>query len=213
MRHVANRGNVGAQPYRIGYTARHSLLPKERNLAVAKAALSTLVILLFLTGCVASPEPREIELNLPRADTCDCTPETAQDYTFLEKGFSALSRGEYDDALEYFQRYRRLERSRSADWEADVAIAFTQSLNEGPTYDPDEARKAFRDLRKADWQSMELHQQTLLMRQSLETSLQLERENRELESANKGLQKDLEKREEALKRLRELTLGQTGSTP
>ena len=60
---------------------------------------------------------------------------------------------------------------------------------------------------------MELHQQTLLMRQSLETFLQLERENRELESANKGLQKDLEKREEALKRLRELTLGQTGSTP
>lgn len=192
-------------------------------MAVAKAALPTLFTLLLLAGCVVSPEqpeapviaeaPREIELNLPRAETCDCTPETAQDYTFLEKGFSALSRGEYDDALEYFQRYRRLERSRSADWEADVATAFTHSLTDGPTYDPDEARKAFRDLRKADWASMELHQQTLLMRQSLETFLQLERENRELESANRGLQKDLEKREEALKRLRELTLGQTGSTP
>ena len=192
-------------------------------MALAKAALASLFALGFLSGCVAAPEqpappavtgqPQEIELNLPRAQTCDCTPETTLDYTFLEKGFSALSRGEYDDALEYFRRYRRLESSRAADWEADVAIAFTYSLSESTAYDPDEARKAFRDLRKADWQSMELHQQTLLMRQSLETFLQVERENRELKSANRALQKDLEKREEALKRLRELTLGQTGSAP
>lgn len=60
---------------------------------------------------------------------------------------------------------------------------------------------------------MELHTKTLLMRQSLETFLQSERENRELRQANAKLQEDLEKREEALKRLRELTLGQTGSTP
>ncbi len=80
-------------------------------------------------------------------------------------------------------------------------------------FDPDEARKSFRDLRKVDWQSMELHQQTLLMRQSLETFLLVERQNRELQDANRGLRKDLEKREEALKRLRELTLGQTGSAP
>ncbi len=192
-------------------------------MAFAKAALASLFAFVLLSGCVAAPEqpappavtrqPQDIELNLPRAQTCDCTPETTLDYTFLEKGFSALSRGEYDDALEYFRRYRRLESSMAADWEADVAIAFTYSLSESTAYDPDEARKAFRDLRKADWQSMELHQQTLLMRQSLETFLQVERENRELKSANRALQKDLEKREEALKRLRELTLGQTGSAP
>lgn len=198
-------------------------------MAFAKAALLTLAALTLLAGCVSSPAqqeapppvsepprsqaPQEIELNMPRAQTCDCTGETALDYTFLEKGFSSLARGEYEDALEYFRRYRRLESSASADWEADVAIAFTYSLAESPLYDPDEARKAFRDLRQVDWKSMELHQQTLLMRQSLETFLQIERENRDLKNANRALQKDLEKREEALKRLRELTLGQTGSTP
>ena len=92
-------------------------------------------------------------------------------------------------------------------------LGHLHSLSDGSEYDPDEARKAFRDLRKADWQAMELHQQTLLMRQSLETFLQMERESRDLERTVRTLRSDLEKREEALKRLRELTLGQTGSTP
>ena len=38
------------------------------------------------------------------------------------------------------------------------------------------------------------------------------RQRRELTAQNKQLQEDLVKREEALKRLRELTLGRTGST-
>lgn len=199
-------------------------------MAFAKSAVPAIFVLSLLAGCVSPPaveettpapaptpagaeQPTEIKLNLPQAQACNCTPEAARDFTFLEKGFSALSRGEYEDALEYFQRYRRMESSAAADWEADIAIAFTYSLSEGPVYDPDEARKSFRDLRKVDWQAMELHEQTLLMRQSLETFLQIERENRELESTNDTLRKDLEKREEALKRLRELTLGQTGSAP
>lgn len=199
-------------------------------MAFAKSAVPAIFVLNLLAGCVSAPvveetapasaptpasteQPAEIKLNLPQAQACNCTPEAARDFTFLEKGFSALSRGEYEDALEYFQRYRRMESSAAADWEADIAIAFTYSLSEGPVYDPDEARKSFRDLRKVDWQAMELHEQTLLMRQSLETFLQIERENRELESTNDTLRKDLEKREEALKRLRELTLGQTGSAP
>ncbi len=104
-------------------------------MALARPALPALFALTLLAGCVSSPAPQappvseqapaEIKLNLPDAKTCDCTPEATQDYTFLEKGFSALSRGEYDDALEYFQRYRRLERSDAAKWEADIAIAFT----------------------------------------------------------------------------------------
>lgn len=210
-------------PVGIGYTAGHPPPSEERKLAFVKLPVPALVVLLLTTGCVTTPPteeapaaqqpPPEITLHLPQAQTCECTPEETLDYTFLEKGFASLAGGEHAEALEYFQRYRRLESSAAADWEADIAIAFTHSLGDGSEYDPDEARKAFRDLRKADWQAMDLHQQTLLMRQSLETFLQMERESRELERTIRTLRSDLEKREEALKRLRELTLGQTGSTP
>ena len=55
--------------------------------------------------------------------------------------------------------------------------------------------------------------QTLLLRQSLENFRDMDREMAELKQANKTLQEDLEKREEAIQRLRELTLGQPGAAP
>lgn len=176
---------------------------------------------LLVQGCAQTPaeieerpgaqEAPEITLNLPQAQQCDCSAQAVEDYTFLDKGFSALSRAEYNDALEYFQRYRRTESSQSARWEADIGIAYLHAVSESPLYDADAARKSYRDLRKVEWQGMELHAQTVMMRQSLETFLQMERQNRELQSANRTLKSDLEKREEAIKRLRELTLGQKGS--
>lgn len=182
---------------------------------------AVLAAALLAQGCAQTPavieerptgeEPPEITLNLPEAGQCNCAEPTEQDYTFLDKGFSSLSRGEYNDAMEYFQRYRRLESSPAARWEADIAIAYLHAVSDSPLYDPDEARKSYRDLRKVDWQAMEPHPRTLMMRQSLETFLQMERQNRELAENNRKLKKDLEKREEAIKRLRELTLGQTGS--
>ena len=191
-------------------------------MAFAKSVVPAFVaVALLAQGCAPTPtepdpqpaegEQPEITLNLPEAQQCDCGEQSTRDYTFLDKGFSALSRGEYGDAMEYFQRYRRLESSAAARWEADIAVAYLRAIPESSLHDADEARKSYRDLRKEDWQSMELHSKTLLMRQSLETFLQMERENRELAKTNRGLKEDLEKREEALKRLRELTLGQTGS--
>ena len=90
-------------------------------------------------------------------------------------------------------------------------MAFTYSLVDSPLHDAQQARKSYRDLRKKDWQEMELHQQTRLMQYSLETFLAMERRGRELEETNADLEEDLKKREEAIKRLRELTLGQKGS--
>ena len=113
--------------------------------------------------------------------------------------------------MEHFRRYRRLESSPEANWEAGIAIAFLQSLRESPYYDAEEARKAYRELSKEDWQSMELHQQTLLLSQSLENFRIMHREMGDLKDTNRSLKKDLEKREEAIQRLRELTLGQTGA--
>ena len=182
-------------------------------------------LLLVLQACAQTPEEvavpassapeevPEITLNLPDGEPCNCVEEISADYTFLEKGFSALAAGDHADALEHFRRYRRLESSPEANWEAGIAIAFLKSLGDSPYHDAEEARKSYRDLVKEDWQSMELHEQTLLMRQSLENFRDMDRENIDLKKSNKSLQEDLEKREEAIQRLRELTLGQPAAAP
>ena len=167
---------------------------------------------------VPEPVPEkvpEITLNLPTEQPdCDCVQEAApNDYTFLDKGYAALAASDYEEAVAYFQRYLRLESSEEADWEAEVAITYVMTLPESPIFDVKEARKRFRDLNDSDWQSMQLHEQTLLLRHSLESFLLMSRRVRELREENEALQQDLEKREEAIKRLRELTLGQTGAAP
>ena len=173
----------------------------------------------MLHGCAQAPvqapesapeQIPEITLNLPdESDNCVNQAESS-DYTFLEKGYAALAESEYEGAVQYFQRYGRLEKSTEAEWEVAMAIAYISSLSDSPFYDAEAARKSWRDLNKADWKSMQLHQQSLLMRQSLETSITLEKKVTKLEDSNAILRDELEKREEAIKRLRELTLGQTG---
>lgn len=153
----------------------------------------------------------ELNLNLPEQSQCVCEVPSRSDYTFLEKGFVAVTAGEYVEAVQYFQRYQRLESSPDADWEAAVAIAFVSSLSSSPLYDAEATRKSYRQLRKEDWQAMQLHQQILLMRHALESFLMMDRHMRDLESVNATLKEDLEKREDALKRLRELTLRQRGA--
>lgn len=182
-------------------------------------------LLLVLQACAQTPdepaaatnaapeEVPEITLNLPAETPCNCIEEASADYTFLEKGFSAMANGSHEDAMEHFRRYRRLESSPEANWEAGIAIAFMKSLGDSPYHNAEEARKSYRELIKEDWQAMELHEQTLLLRQSLENFRDMDREMAEVKQANKTLQEDLEKREEAIQRLRELTLGQPGAAP
>ncbi len=182
-------------------------------------------LLLVLQACAQTPdepaaatnaapeEVPEITLNLPAETPCNCVEEATADYTFLEKGFSAMANGSHEDAMEHFRRYRRLESSPEANWEAGIAIAFMKSLGDSPYHNAEEARKSYRELIKEDWQAMELHEQTLLLRQSLENFRDMDREMAEVKQANKTLQEDLEKREEAIQRLRELTLGQPGAAP
>jgi tetratricopeptide (TPR) repeat protein len=193
---------------------RKSPLPRQRFSFYPAA-----VLVILLQGCAPTPvqdpqpvpgEAPEITLNLPK-DNCVCVSEDeSADYTFLEKGYIALAKADYEVAVQYLQRYGRLEKSPEAEWEVAMAIAYISSLADSPFYDADEARKSWRQLNKQDWRSMQLHQQSLLMRQSLETSITLENKVAELEDSNAILRDELEKREEAIKRLRELTLGQTG---
>ena len=178
-------------------------------------------LLLVLQACAQTPEVSsvpaveevpEITLNLPEQAqaACNCAEEAVRDYTFLEKGFAALADGDHEGAMEYFQRYSRLESSSEAKWEAGIAVTFMKSLEKSPFHDPSDARKSYRGLYTQNWQSMNLHQQTLLLRQSLENFRLMHRRQMALERDKASLTEDLEKREEAIQRLRELTLGQKG---
>jgi tetratricopeptide (TPR) repeat protein len=151
----------------------------------------------------------ELALNLP-GEKYACVEQDVYDYTPLERGFTSLAAGEYIEAVQHFQRYQRLESSESANIEAGIGIAYISMLPASPFYDTEEARKSYRRLRQVPVENLDLHEQTLLMRQSLETFLKMERALIDLGNDNATLKKDLKKREEALKRLRELTLGQTG---
>ena len=174
---------------------------------------------LFLQACEtfptasepAEPEPvPELTLNLPEEEQCTCVEEVAADYTFLEKGFSALANGDHIEAVQHFQRYQRLEESETANWESGIAIAYVSMLSSSPFYDAEAARKSYRRLKQDYTEDMQVHEKTLIMAQSLESFVVLDRHIADLENNNATLKEDLEKREEAIKRLRELTLGQRG---
>ena len=98
-----------------------------------------------------------------------------------------------------------------ASWEADIAIAYVSMLPSSPFFDANAARKSFRKLEKQLSEDMQLHPNARLMRESLEAFVVMDRHIADLENNNATLKEDLEKREAALKRLRELTLGQKGS--
>jgi len=200
--------------------------PEEALLPAIRYALpATAILVLLLQACASSPsEPvptqdpaetvPELTLNIPEQEDCVCV-DTASarpsDYTFLEKGFSALVAGEYIEAVQYFERYMRTEESPESNWEAGVAIAYVSMLAESPFHDPETARKSYRKLRNKYGEDMQVHEQTLLMRDSLETFIGMDRKVDQLETENARLAEELEKREEAIRRLRELTLGQKGA--
>tara|TARA_R110001592_G_scaffold126336_1_gene337559 strand:+ start:206916 stop:207509 length:594 start_codon:yes stop_codon:yes gene_type:complete len=150
----------------------------------------------------------ELKLNLPQQASCDCTPPEAADYTFLEKGYRALLNGDYGDAMEYFLRYQRLESSPRAQLESGIAITYVQMLPRSSFYNPQVARSAFSVLRNQNAKELKVHEYTRLMRQSLINFLELQDEINKLKTSNASLQENLKKREEALKRLRDLTLSQ-----
>ena len=189
--------------------------------AIRTNALATAGLLLMLQACSSTPatqqsaaEPApeavpELTLNLPeQAQDCACVVTEEADYTFLDKGFNALVAGDHIEAVQYFQRYQRLESSPQANWEAGIAIAYDSMLPDSPFYDPGAARTAYGNLKDQQVGGVPIHTKALMMRDALETFVAMEQQIGDLKSANALLRQDLEKREEALKRLRELTLGQ-----
>ena len=160
------------------------------------------------SGQVSKEPVPELTLNIPDQD-CVCMPgEPAHDRTFLDRGISALVAGDHIDAVQHFQRFQRLEKSPLADWESGIAIAYVSTFKNSPFYDPAEARKSYQQLQRQFRSTWEVDERVLLMSMSLESFRVMYRHMDDLEDSNATLEEDLQKREEAIKRLRELTLGQ-----
>jgi hypothetical protein len=177
-----------------------------------------LALTVLLGGCGSTPEQNsqaaagesvpEITLTMPQQNQseCQCT-QKDQDYTFLEKGFNTLEAGEYLESLQYFQRYQRIENTATADAEAGIAIAYLSILPDSPIFDREAAAESYARVRRDTDADMELHGKVLLMRASLQTFFEMQRQVDQLKQGNSDLRKELQKREEAIKRLRDLTLG------
>ena len=156
----------------------------------------------------------ELSLNLPdQAATGDYAPVTGVDRTFLDKGFSALAAGDHREAVNYFRRHQRLESSPGADWEAGIAIAYDKMLPESPYYNWRAAHESYLRLMREQPRGIKLHQQIQLMRDALAVFAELHVRINDLQKEKRTLSENLEKRDEALRRLRELTLGQKESAP
>jgi hypothetical protein len=153
------------------------------------------------------PEP-ELTLNLPADPDCACALGGSETSNFLEKGLESLTRGDHIEAVSYFQSYQRVESSAAADWQAAVAIAFDSMLPQSPFYDPRAANSAYWTLKDIEVDESKVHPRILIMRDALATFSGLQSQLAKLKRDNTQLTEDLAKREEALKRLRELTLGQ-----
>ncbi|MGB1140391.1 MAG: hypothetical protein ACPG1A_05785 [Halioglobus sp.] len=181
-------------------------------------------VLTLLAACASEPtndasgsspeagEDAELTLNLPQQPGADCACETSLGGSFFDRGVSALAVGDHVEAVTYFQRYQRTETSEVANWEAEIAIAYDSILPQSPFYDPQAARDSWRKLQDAQPEGVD-NETSLIMRDALAAFDAMYQTIRELRSDNARLTEDLEKREEALRRLRELTLGQKGVTP
>jgi tetratricopeptide (TPR) repeat protein len=157
----------------------------------------------------------ELNLNLPdhALATGDYAPVTGTDRTFLDKGFSALAAGDHREAVNYFRRHQRLESTPGADWEAGIAVAYDKMLPDSPYYNWRAAHESYLRLMREQPQGIQLHQQIQLMRDALAVFAELHVRINDMQKEKRTMSENLEKRDEALRRLRELTLGQKGSAP
>ena len=152
----------------------------------------------------------ELTLNLPdkAGDQCNCATPVNADRNYLEKGFSYLAIGDYREAVNYFRRYQRLESAPGVDWEANIAVAYVKMIPQSPYYNWRAARETYLRLMRKPPSGVQLHEQIVLMRDMLAILSDLHMQINDLQSENAAVTENLEKREEALRRLRELMLGQ-----
>ena len=165
--------------------------------------LFLLSALLVLSGCSLQPSDAasgsgdqsgsdQSATSGPEASVCQCPSDSPSDDFML--GLQALSQGDYAAAGQHFEEHV-LSGGKQAPREAAAAQALADTLSEYPIG---------KDSSRAD----EITDRAMLIDLVLVLIAGLEQKVAELSAENAALTVDLEKREEALKRLRELTLGQ-----
>jgi hypothetical protein len=173
-------------------------------------------LVLLLQACATTPPAgsdavaSELTLNLPdQTDAaCVCSTKEVVDHNLLDKGFRALVSGDHREAVDYFRRYQRLDSSPGVDWEAEIAVAYDKMFPKSPYYNSKAASESYHRLKRQQPEGVELHEKILMMRDALAIFVALHAKIDDQQDENDVLAENLEKREEALKRLRELTLGQ-----
>jgi len=161
------------------------------------------------TPVVSEQEPAaEVVINLQDPAAAECTPVPGSEPTYLDRGFTLLAAGDHREAVNYFRRYQRLESSPGASWEAGIAVAYAKMLPDSPYYNWRAAREDYLQLMREKPQSIKEHQTIVLMQQALAVFSDLHVRINDLQKEKRMLSEDLEKRDEAIRRLRELTLGQ-----
>jgi len=161
---------------------------------------------------VAEPKSAaEVVINLQDPAAFDCALATGSERNYLDKGFAALAAGDHREAVNYFRRYERLESTPGANWEAGIAVAYDKMLPDSPYYNWRAAREDYLRLMREKPQTMKVHQQIVLMQDALAVFSELHVRINDLQKEKRTLSENLEKRDEAIRRLRELTLGQKES--
>jgi len=168
------------------------------------------IAFVVLAGCASQPEQvpepkpepppeKRVHLNLPEptvdpVPACDCEALARQQENAFDLGVHALAARDYDQARQHFEDHRA-SGGDEAGREADVGIAFVTVMSEA-------ANRGASDSIESIDERAEVMILALAAVQTLEGRIEA------LDALNKALSRDLRKREEALKRLRDLTLGQ-----
>ena len=143
-------------------------------------------------GSVDQSGADQSEAGELEAGVCQCSSDSPSDDFML--GLQALSHGDYAAAGEYFEEHAG-SGGEQAPKEAAAGQALVDTLSEYPIEGDPSTAGEFTD-------------RSVLIDLVLVLIAGLEQQIADLSAENAALAVDLEKREEALKRLRELTLGQ-----
>lgn len=178
------------------------------------------LILSLVQGCAMSPlSPKDAEEPKGKTDSvrelatvpspCEqVCGQASSGLSLLDRGYKALALGDYKRAQRYFQSYRRMNSRHAARWEADVAMTFMMALPGTPFYQPEQARTALQVLDQNRASTVKVQDSSLLLHLMLTLLLEQQQQISDKASEVEGLKNDVAVREAALKRLRELTLGQ-----